>query len=109
MNIKKKIALAAIPAVMALSATDASSKVLLMSDNGWEVSFDGAANAFYNHTSTGNMDTLGVQPIYTLVKHHLVLYVWCKVTNVLMELPKPRIRCFFNFSWSITKCLGFYC
>ena len=56
MNIKKKIALAAIPAVMALSATDASSKVLLMSDNGWEVSFDGAANAFYNHTSTGEMD-----------------------------------------------------
>ena len=44
MNIKKKIALAAIPAVMALSATDVSSKVLLMSDNGWEVSFDGAAN-----------------------------------------------------------------
>ena len=34
MNIKKKIALAAIPAVMALSATDVSSKVLLMSDNG---------------------------------------------------------------------------
>jgi hypothetical protein len=56
MNIKKKIALAAIPAVMALSATDVSSKVLLMSDNGWEVSFDGAANAFYNHTSTGVMD-----------------------------------------------------
>ena len=46
MNIKKKIALAAIPAVMALSATDASSNVLLMSDSGWEVSFDGAANAF---------------------------------------------------------------
>ena len=56
MNIKKKIALAAIPAVMALSATDVSSKVLLMSDNGWEVSFDGAANAFY--TSSGTMDTI---------------------------------------------------
>ena len=56
MNIKKKIALAAIPAVMAISATDVDSKVLLMSDNGWEVSFDGAANAFYNHTSTGVMD-----------------------------------------------------
>ena len=65
MNIKKKIALAAIPAVMALSATDVSSKVLLMSDNGWEVSFDGAANAFYNHTSTGNMDTLGYYNEYT--------------------------------------------
>ena len=65
MNIKKKIALAAIPAVMALSATDASSKVLLMSDNGWEVSFDGAANAFYNHTSTGEMDTMGAFAEYT--------------------------------------------
>ena len=65
MNIKKKIALAAIPAVMALSATDVNSKVLLMSDNGWEVSFDGAANAFYNHTSTGNMDTLGYYNQYT--------------------------------------------
>ena len=31
---------------MALSATDVDSKVLLMSDSGWEVSFDGAANAF---------------------------------------------------------------
>ena len=65
MNIKKKIALAAIPAVMALSATDASSKVLLMSDNGWEVSFDGAANAFYTATSTGSMETLGVYQEYT--------------------------------------------
>jgi len=65
MNIKKKIALAAIPAVMALSATDASSKVLLMSDNGWEVSFDGAANAFYNHTSTGVVDNLGSFAEYT--------------------------------------------
>ena len=65
MNIKKKIALAAIPAVMALSATDVSSKVLLMSDNGWEVSFDGAANAFYNHSSTGNSDNLGVHGNYT--------------------------------------------
>ena len=36
MNIKKKIALAAIPAVMALSATDVNSKVLLMSlYRGW--------------------------------------------------------------------------
>ena len=66
MNIKKKIALAAIPAVMALSATDVSSKVLLMSDSGWEVSFDGAANAFYNHSSTGNSwTTLGDLRTYT--------------------------------------------
>ena len=34
-----------------------------MSDNGWEVSFDGAANAFYNHTSTGVMDQTSA--IYT--------------------------------------------
>ena len=65
MNIKKKIALAAIPAVMALSSTDVSSKVLLMSDNGWEVSFDGAANAFHTYTSTGSMDTLGYYNQYT--------------------------------------------
>ena len=65
MNIKKKIALAAIPAVMALSATDVSSKVLLMSDSGWEVSFDGAANAFHTYTSTGSMDTLGYYNQYT--------------------------------------------
>ena len=38
MKFSKKIALAAIPAVMALSAAPADSKVLLMSDKGWEVS-----------------------------------------------------------------------
>ena len=36
-----------------------------MSDNGWEVSFDGAANAFYTQTSTGSMETLGVYNQYT--------------------------------------------
>ena len=45
-NFSKKLALAAIPAVMALSASQADSKILLMSQEGWEVSFDGAANAF---------------------------------------------------------------
>ena len=45
-NFSKKIAIAAIPAVMALSAPHAESKILLMSQEGWEVSFDGAANAF---------------------------------------------------------------
>ena len=64
MNIKRKIALAAIPAVMALSATDVSSKVLLIVTM-VEVSFDGAANAFYNHTSTGTMDTMGAFAEYT--------------------------------------------
>ena len=65
MNINKKIALAAIPAVMALSSTDVDSKVLLMSDSGWEVSFDGAANAFYNFTSTGNVERDGNHQTYT--------------------------------------------
>jgi hypothetical protein len=45
-NFSKKLAIAAIPAVMALSAPQAESKILLMSQEGWEVSFDGAANAF---------------------------------------------------------------
>ena len=45
-NSSKKLAIAAIPAVMALSAPQAESKILLMSQEGWEVSFDGAANAF---------------------------------------------------------------
>ena len=46
MNIKRKIAIAAIPAVMAMASTSVDSKILLMSQEGWEVSFDGAANAF---------------------------------------------------------------
>ena len=46
MNIKRKIAIAAVPAVMALASTSVDSKILLMSQEGWEVSFDGAANAF---------------------------------------------------------------
>ena len=45
MKFSKKIAVAAIPAVMAL-ASNVDSKILLMSQEGWEVSFDGAANAF---------------------------------------------------------------
>ena len=45
-KISKKIAIAAIPAVMALASTNVDSKILLMSQEGWEVSFDGAANAF---------------------------------------------------------------
>ena len=46
MKFSKKIAIAAIPAVMALASTNVDSKILLMSQEGWEVSFDGAANAF---------------------------------------------------------------
>ena len=48
MKFSKKLAIVAIPAAMALSAPEETkSKLLLMSQEGWEVSFDGAANAFY--------------------------------------------------------------
>ncbi len=58
-NFSKKIAIAAIPAVMALSAPQAESKILLMSQEGWEVSFDGAANAFLmKQSSTRTADIL---------------------------------------------------
>ena len=46
MKFSKKIVIAAVPAVMALASTNVDSKILLMSQEGWEVSFDGAANAF---------------------------------------------------------------
>ena len=60
MKISKKIAIAAIPAVMALASTSADSKILLMSQEGWEVSFDGAANAFIMKNSVSNVpDTSG--------------------------------------------------
>ena len=55
MKISKKIAVAAIPAVMALASTNVDSKILLMSQEGWEVSFDGAANAFIMKNSTSNV------------------------------------------------------
>ena len=58
-NFSKKLAVAAIPAVMALSAPQAESKILLMSQEGWEVSFDGAANAFVmKQSSTTTADIL---------------------------------------------------
>ena len=55
MNIKRKIAIAAVPAVMALASTSVDSKILLMSQEGWEVSFDGAANAFIMKNSVSNI------------------------------------------------------
>jgi len=64
-NFSKKIALAAIPAVMALSATTADSKLLLMSQEGWEVSFDGAANAFIMHQSSSPVDNTGNNGVTT--------------------------------------------
>ena len=36
---------------MALASTNVDSKILLMSQEGWEVSFDGAANAFIMQNS----------------------------------------------------------
>ena len=57
MKISKKIAVAAIPAVMALASTNVDSKILLMSQEGWEVSFDGAANAFIMQNSGTDVPT----------------------------------------------------
>ena len=54
MKISKKIAIAAIPAVMAMASTNVDSKILLMSQEGWEVSFDGAANAFIMKNSASD-------------------------------------------------------
>ena len=48
----KKAAAIAAPVVMALAATPADAKVLLMGDGGWEVSFDGLVNGFYSYTDT---------------------------------------------------------
>ncbi len=57
MKLSKKIAIAAVPAVMALASTNVDSKILLMSQEGWEVSFDGAANAFIMQNSGTNRPT----------------------------------------------------
>ena len=57
MKISRKIAVAAIPAIMALASTNVDSKILLMSQEGWEVSFDGAANAFIMQNSGTNAPT----------------------------------------------------
>ena len=57
MKFSKKIAIAAVPAVMALASTNVDSKILLMSQEGWEVSFDGAANAFVMQNSGTNAPT----------------------------------------------------
>ena len=45
---------------MALSAPQAESKILLMSQEGWEVSFDGAANAFVMKQSADDTVADGV-------------------------------------------------
>ena len=64
----KKLVIAAIPAVMAIAGSNAESKQLLMSEGGWEISFDGAANAFYNITNseaTNSATTAGASGIST--------------------------------------------
>jgi hypothetical protein len=65
MKISKKIALAAIPAVMALASTSVDSKILLMSQEGWEVSFDGAANAFVMKNSVSDAPSLSGGAAFT--------------------------------------------
>ena len=65
MKISKKIAIAAIPAVMALASTNVDSKILLMSQEGWEVSFDGAANAFVMKNSVSDAPSLSGGAAFT--------------------------------------------
>ena len=59
MKFSKKLAIAAVPAVMSLSSTNVDSKILLMSQEGWEVSFDGAANAFATYQSGSEIVEVG--------------------------------------------------
>ena len=72
MKFSKKIAIAAVPAVMALASTNVDSKILLMSQEGWEVSFDGAANAFIMKNSGDAAPTTSGGNTFTL--EHLW---WC--------------------------------
>ena len=66
MKISKKFAVVAVPAVMALSAANtADSKILLMSQEGWEVSFDGAANAFFMKNSATDAPSLSGGAAFT--------------------------------------------
>jgi len=65
MKVSKKIAIAAIPAVMALASTNVDSKILLMSQEGWEVSFDGAANAFVMKNSVSDAPSLSGGAAFT--------------------------------------------
>ena len=92
MKISKKIAIAAIPAVMAMASTNVDSKILLMSQEGWEVSFDGAANAFIMQnsgtnaptTSGGNVvafDTLLVS-LMLLIQRQVLLQVFYQMFGV---------------------------
>ena len=57
MKISRKIAVAAVPAIMALASTNADSKNFIDESEGWEVSFDGAANAFIMQNSGTDVPT----------------------------------------------------
>ena len=84
MNIKRKIAIAAVPAVMALASTSVDSKILLMSQEGWEVSFDGAANAFVMKNSVSDVpDTNVVERLRWLLTLMVELLV-VTMTQVLL-------------------------
>ncbi|MBL6935737.1 MAG: porin [Alphaproteobacteria bacterium] len=56
-----KITAFAAPAIMALAvAAPSEAKILLMGDGGWEVSFDGSVNSFYNFVTTEELTTTDV-------------------------------------------------
>lgn len=56
-----KITAFAAPAIMALAvAAPSEAKILLMGDGGWEVSFDGSVNSFYNFVTTEELSTTDV-------------------------------------------------
>ena len=55
---KSKLVAVAAPAVMALAAaTPAKAGILLMGDNGWEVTFAGSSNTFYMYASSEEAPT----------------------------------------------------
>ena len=83
MKFSKKIAIAAVPAVMALASTNVDSKILLMSQEGWEVSFDGAANAFIMKNSGDAAPTTSGG---TMVLEHLLMVVFQVLLMILVSL-----------------------
>jgi len=58
MSKMSKITAFAAPAIMALAvAAPSEAKILLMGDGGWEVSFDGSVNSFYNFMSKDELNS----------------------------------------------------
>jgi len=59
MSKMSKITAFAAPAIMALAvAAPSEAKILLMGDGGWEVSFDGSVNSFYNYVTQDELSLL---------------------------------------------------